>query len=365
MNGELSLTRIENKEEFFGPLWEYLKNPKVTDVNWNGRVLWIDDFEYGRYATETQLSEAFINSFTTRVSNLVNCPFNTFAPNLEAETDTLRISIIHESISHTGRSISIRVTPPNRRIDNEKMFADNYCTEEWDRFVRAMIDAHLNFSIAGLPGAGKTEYLKTLTAYIPDWERTITIEDNLEIHYSSINPDSDSIEIKVGDHMSYSEAIKASLRQNPKWLMLSETRGIEVNDLMKAWSTGINGMTTIHTDSVLKIPDRMLNMSGQYSEPMRNNIYSFLDVGILVASIRDKETQRFKRRIAEAAFFSRINEHNDAIVFYKNGKFLTDKIPADIMHKFELYEVENPLTTFKIEKEAQLTVHGFNTEEWK
>ena len=55
----------------------------------------------------------------------------------------------------------------------------------------------MNMMMCGLPGTGKTELLKFLTGYIPDNERAITIEDNLEIHYSEINPGKDCVEMKV------------------------------------------------------------------------------------------------------------------------------------------------------------------------
>lgn len=42
--------------------------------------------------------------------------------------------------------------------------------------------------------------------------------------------------------------------------MLSEARSTEVKSLLECWSTGIRGFTTLHTDDVRKIPDRILNM---------------------------------------------------------------------------------------------------------
>ena len=46
----------------------------------------------------------------------------------------------------------------------------------------------MNLVFCGQPGAGKTELLKYLTEYIPKEEKTMTIEDNLEIHYRELNP---------------------------------------------------------------------------------------------------------------------------------------------------------------------------------
>ena len=63
----------------------------------------------------------------------------------------------------------------------------------------------------------------------------ITIEDSLEIHYSEINPEADAVELRVGEDFSYTDAIKACLRQNPMWLVLSEARSVEVTSLIEQW----------------------------------------------------------------------------------------------------------------------------------
>ena len=50
------------------------------------------------------------------------------------------------------------------------------------------------------------------------------------------------------------------MRINPKRILLSEVRSVEAKNLIELWNTGSKGITTLHTDDVRKIPDRMLNM---------------------------------------------------------------------------------------------------------
>ena len=64
--------------------------------------------------------------------------------------------------------------------------------------------------------------------FIPKESRVITIEDSLEIHYPEINAGADAVELRVKDNFSYTDAIKACLRQNPAYLVLSEARSMEV-----------------------------------------------------------------------------------------------------------------------------------------
>lgn len=101
---------------------------------------------------------------------------------------------------------------------------------------------------------------KIFSQFIPAGERVITIEDNPEWHYSQINPGKDCVELRINPDFDYTKAIKTCLRQNPSWIMLSEARSTEVKSLLECWSTGIRGFTTLHTDDVRKIPDRILNM---------------------------------------------------------------------------------------------------------
>lgn len=90
---------FEPTPEQFGVLWRYLKIPTVTDVDFNGRQLWITDVKKGRYIATEQLDEAFISAFTHNISNSVNRQFNKANKVLEADTRELRISIIHDSVA--------------------------------------------------------------------------------------------------------------------------------------------------------------------------------------------------------------------------------------------------------------------------
>lgn len=341
--------RIEVKlltKEQFGPLYPLIQNDRITDINWNGRQLWIDHLDKGRYCSSLTLEATFIKQFTLHVSNVVSLNFNKHVPLLEAEANGLRISIIHEAYAKSGRSISIRKSPPIKRLYDEMMLKTNYATQEMLDFLKNCIRAHMNVVICGQVGSGKTELLKYLTGYIPMDERVITIEDNLEIHYSEIHPDKDCIEIKVDpDHFSYTQAIKASLRQLPNWILLSESRGDEVRYLMESLTTGHYCLTTIHTDDVRKIPERIQNMiSDSYAASrMKKEIYIFLDLCILIR----KKTDQFgnvKRYIDQIGCFSSIHDGKQQQIklIVEDGNLIDRNLPKDMMEKFRRYEIIHP-----------------------
>lgn len=326
------------KEESFGPLLPYVLDEDITDINFNGVDVWVEHLKQGIYRVPVKLSKEFVNQFSIRVSNVVSEQINKYNNVLEAETDILRISIIHPSATNTGYAVSIRKTPAVMRLTAKKMLKENYCSEEVLEFLIHCIEARLNIVFCGRPGAGKTELLKFLTQYIPKEEKVMTIEDNLEIHYKDINPGANCVELKVDEEFfPYTKAIKTALRQNPQWVLLSEARSVEVKYLLECFSTGLHGLTTLHTDDTRKIPDRIQNMmqDAYAASRLENDIYSFLNVGVL---LRKKVTEKKEvvRFIDQICLFDRAEEQNVKHLLVEGGKFISREIPQNIQKKFRL-----------------------------
>lgn len=335
------------REGSFGELLPFINDINITDINWNGKQLWIDDVTRGRYLSEVSLTDEFIKNFSIRVSNVVSKSFNKYSPILEAETDELRITVVHESISGTGRAISIRKTPAVKRIKFKESIEDgSYCSKEVANLMSNSVKAKLNIVVCGLPGVGKTELVKYLTNYIFPSDRVITIEDTYEIHYNKTNPDKDCLEMKVlGDTFSYTDAIKASVRLLPEWILLSEARSTEVQYLIESVSTGAKCMTTLHTDDVRKIPDRILNMLDLNSgnqDTVLNQIHSFFDLGILVDKEQDSTTGEIRRYISQICMFSRHDGMNDCTMLVENKNRVISELPSYVLDKYKKSGIRNP-----------------------
>lgn len=351
--GNIDLSQL--KDENYGELLPFIKNTNVTDINWNGIQLWIDDVTKGRYMSDTVLSEEFVNSFVIRISNIANKTFNKYNPKLEAETEELRITVIHDSVSNTGVCISIRKTPAIKRIEFEKsILSGDYCTRDVADFMSNCIKAKLNVVICGLPGVGKTELVKYLTNYIQPRDRVITIEDTLELHYSKINEGYDCLEFKVDDKtFTYVDAIKESLRLLPQWVLLSEARSTEVRYLLESLSTGAKCITTIHTDDVRKVPDRIKNMMGSTTDAgIENTIFEFLDVAILVDKYIDFNEQTgeevINRYISQIAVYTKDDYGNKhCILLVDDGRRIDAEIPKNLLKKFRTAGIEDPFRYYK------------------
>lgn len=327
----------------FGPFLPFLKQDTITDIDYNGKELWVKDIYNKRHKitdtqTTEQLTEGFVRGFAQNVGNLIGKNLNSIDNIIEAETEDLRITILHESIAVSGLCICIRKTPPVQRITPLTAIEEHYCEEEVLHLLANCVKAKLNMVFCGEPGVGKTECAKFLTTFIPPEQKVITIEDTRELHYREINPGKDCLEWRINQYFSYSDALKEALRMNPNRVMLSEARSVEVVKLIECWTTGITGFTTLHTDDVRKIPDRILNMmpSRQDAERLSNDIYIWMDVGILLDTRYNADLEKTERYISQIAFFSRENNRNVCNLAVRGGELVKDReniIPENIRMK--------------------------------
>src|SRR5262249_54277563 len=107
--------------------------------------------------------------------------------------------------------------------------------------------------ISGGTGAGKTTLLNVLSAFIPDGERVVTIEDAAELqlrqqHVVRLETRPPNIEGKGA--VRQRQLVINALRMRPDRIIVGEVRGEEAIDMMQAMNTGHEGsMTTIHANS--------------------------------------------------------------------------------------------------------------------
>ena len=100
-------------ENMFGPLWPLIQDESISDIDWDGDALWISSVKDGtKRADIPGVNENFVNTFSHYVANSQGVEFNQIKDVLQAETPTLRITIVHESLASSGRCFSIRKSMP-------------------------------------------------------------------------------------------------------------------------------------------------------------------------------------------------------------------------------------------------------------
>jgi pilus assembly protein CpaF len=300
----------------FGPLKEYLDNDDITDISYsNNGQLWLKSLTKGVYRSENQnVNNAMIEKIAFQCSNIMGKTFNMAHPFLDAESAELRLNFVHDSIARNGIAVVMRKTPAKIRLKKEKIIADKYITEELHDFLIKCIEGHCNIIVSGETGSGKTEFVKYLASHIKENEKIITIEDTLELHLDRIYPYRDIVAMKTNNIASYSDVLVTCMRQNPKWILLSEVRSAEaVTAVRNSISSGHKIISTIHADKAQSIPHRMYSLleTNQELDQFLKTIYRYVQIGVHVRGYMDVAAGQFRREIVEVCEFY-VNDNNEA-----------------------------------------------------
>ncbi len=292
----------------FGPLREYLLEDDITDVSYsNGGQVWLKTLSRGIFRIENPaINNAFMEKLAFQCSNVMGKTFNMAHPFLDAESAELRLNFVHESIAKNGIAVVVRKTPAKIRLEKEKILNENYITLDIHDFLEQCVLGHCNIIVCGETGSGKTEFVKYLASKTKENEKIITIEDTLELHLDRIFPHRDIVAMKTNNIASYSDVLVTCMRQNPKWILLSEVRSAEaVMAVRNSISSGHYILSTIHADKAASIPNRMYSLleTNQDIDQFLKSIYRYIQIGVYIRGYQDKATKRFVREIAEVTEF--------------------------------------------------------------
>ena len=292
----------------FGPLNEFLDDENITDISYsNGGQVWLKTLDKGVYqVSRPEINNPLMEKLAFQCSNVMGKTFNMAHPFLDAESAELRLNFVHDSIATNGIACVIRKTPAKIRLNKDKLLNEKYCTLQIHDFLMKCVEGHCNIIVSGETGSGKTELVKYLASHTKENEKIITIEDTLELHLDRIFPTRDIVAMKTNNIASYTDVLVTCMRQNPKWILLSEVRSAEaVMAVRNSISSGHNILSTIHADKASSIPNRMYSLleTNQDIEQFLASIYRYIQLGVYIRGYQDKVTRRFVREIAEVTEF--------------------------------------------------------------
>ena len=357
------------KNEFnqvdFGPIQEYLNNDDITDISYsNGGQVWLKTLSKGVYRVENpQVNNAFMEKMAFQCANSMGKSFNMANPFLDAESAELRMNFVHDSIAKNGIAVLIRKTPAKIRLEKDKIIQEDYIRLDIHDFLLKCVEGHCNILVSGETGSGKTEFVKYMAAHTKYDEKIITIEDTLELHLDRIFPERDIVAMKTNNIASYADVLVTCMRQNPRWILLSEVRSAEaVMAVRDSISSGHNILSTIHADKAESIPSRLYSLleSSIDMDQFLRSIHRYVQLGVHIKGYYSKELQRFKREVAEVVEFY-VDDKNNAghhiiykrtpdgkTIIHNPTKYLLDYLesqgvimPSDILVKEEFKEPSN------------------------
>ncbi|HOC80653.1 MAG TPA: ATPase, T2SS/T4P/T4SS family [Bacilli bacterium] len=247
-------------QSFLAPL---LDDDLITDISFNGRSVYYQHNDYGRARSAIVVSAQEVNDFLRQIANLGEKQFSYSEPLLDMSFGRFRLNAVHYALGRLNDSktptFSLRIGSYQTRIKDDGSFMP----ESISKIIDILIANHQSLVIGGVTGTGKTELQKYLLSRIKSHERVVVIDNIQELTYNSANENIDLTCWQVNPHLqhaSFPELIRNALRSNPDWLVIAESRGKEMIDVLNSAMTGHPVLTTIHAKSVDTIASRMVRM---------------------------------------------------------------------------------------------------------
>ena len=155
-----------------------------------------------------------------------------------------------------GEKVVIRILDPtSAQMGIEKL---GYEPEQKGLFINSIKKPQGMVLVTGPTGSGKTVSLYTALNILNTAEVNIsTAEDPVEINLAGIN----QVNVNVKTGMTFANALRAFLRQDPDIIMVGEIRDLETAEIaIKAAQTGHLVLSTLHTNSAPETLTRLMNM---------------------------------------------------------------------------------------------------------
>lgn len=170
--------------------------------------------------------------------------------------------------------------------EDEKQLRRFFKEASWADFVDLAVHMKKNMVISGETSSGKTTYLNACTAYIPEHERIITLEDTYEIdipHQNVVRLCATGQGDGVTKGVSMQDLVKCSLRLRPDRIIMGEIRNKEVMDFVSASSTGHEGtITSIHARNPRGAFMRMMQLYKLNNVPSMNDADIFRELNEVI-----------------------------------------------------------------------------------
>ncbi len=166
--------------------------------------------------------------------------------------DGSRVNAIIPPLALDGAAVSIRRFGSNP-LKLEDLLNYKALTPEMVMLLEGCIKARLNMIICGGTGSGKTTLLNTLSSFIPNDQRIVTIEDAAELQLQQdhvVRLETRPPNIEGNGAVTATDLVKNALRMRPERIIIGECRGGETLDMLQAMNTGHDGsLTTIHANN--------------------------------------------------------------------------------------------------------------------
>ncbi|MPQ95982.1 CpaF family protein [Thioclava sp. JE_KL1] len=280
-----------------GPLEVLLKDDTVSDILINGpEQVMVERFGIIEETDVQFQSESHLRRIVQKILAGTGRRLDESVPYVDARLpEGSRLNAVISPIALDGTLVSIRKRR-REQLSLERIEFNGTLDARMAAYLRAAVASRLNIVVSGGTGSGKSTMLNALSAFIGKRERILTIEDTAELdlqlkHVGRMESRPPNVEGKGA--VTQRDCLRNALRMRPDRIIVGETRGEEVIDMLQAMNTGHNGsMTTIHANSARDATLRIENMIAMAGieiplAALRRQIASAMHVIIHVERLQD------------------------------------------------------------------------------
>lgn len=262
---EKEVSIIKNTDFIFRNIKE--RNLSLTDINFDGKTLWIEDNYLGFYKSEIQPTVEEVDTFLNKIRNQMNAKFDG-ANNrkMNVVLGFLRINALHKKNNASGgHSFAIRIARPRFVAGHLKdIFIDSpsHMKEDLAKLLSLIVETKVAIFLSGETGSGKTETQKMLIGTVLGKDvpthQVIVVEDTPDSHIKNLFGDDCVKSWLLDENFTIEEAVEEGMRNNPDIFMIAEIRGSGAGAALNAVKTGHGMVVTGHSPGALQSPSRLM-----------------------------------------------------------------------------------------------------------
>ncbi len=238
----------------FGPIQSLTERTDITEIMVNGPyIIFVEKDGRVRETGHKFLDDDHVERIIKRIVLPLGREVIIDHPLIDARLpDGSRVNAVIRPCAIDGPNLTIRKFSKDKLTVND-LFRFGSLNEDMVRLLEAAVVSRRNIIVSGGTGSGKTTLINILSSYIPEHERTITIEDAAELQLRQRNVV--RLETKKPNPLSLTEitirqCVVNALRMRPERIVVGECRSGEALDMLQAMNTGHDGsMTTIHANT--------------------------------------------------------------------------------------------------------------------
>ena len=248
-----------------GPLESLLRDETVSDILVNGPYrVFVERGGKLSLSDVTFKDDRHLLRIIDKIVSAVGRRVDESNPYCDARLpDGSRFNVMVPPVAVDGSLVSIRKFKKEKLGINDLVRFGAF-SQDMARYLHAAVACRLNIIVSGGTGSGKTTTLNALSSFIDNTERVLTIEDTAELQLQQVHVgrmESRPANVEGKGAVTQRDCLRNALRMRPDRIIVGETRGEEVIDMLQAMNTGHDGsMTTIHANNARDGISRLENM---------------------------------------------------------------------------------------------------------